>query len=59
MMSDRFDDICLIFMVVGMTALLMMLEDEYRKLRTRRLSRPLPQPRLHGIWKARRYIRFR
>jgi hypothetical protein len=58
-MPDRFEDICLIFMVVGMAALLVLLEDQYRKLRTRRPNRFLQQPRLHGMWKPSRYIRFR
>jgi hypothetical protein len=58
MTPDSFEDVFLFVLVVSIAAFLVLLEDQYRKLRTRRLNRLLQQPRLRGLWMPNRYIRF-
>ena len=58
MTPEDVEDIAVFVLVVGMAAFLVLLEDQYRKLRTRRLNWLLQQPRLRGMWTPSRYIRF-
>ena len=53
MMPDRIEDFCLVAIIVGMAAFLILLEDQYKRFRTRRLNR------LRSMSAPRRYIHFR